>query len=103
MAKTGNHSDSIQLTEQEAIQIKQQLVNISQIDQQIAKLHRELTLECHRLEIIWQSIYRRNLLEKIRQDNKIKEIDLRVPPAIENGKLRIEIAEEHMVRVVRNG
>jgi hypothetical protein len=95
--------NGFQLTEEEADIIRWRLKRIVQIDGQIVSLREELEAECNALEMAWQSAYRRNLLDKLKQGVETKHSDFHVPPAIENGELKIALTEEYKTRVVRNG
>ena len=95
--------NDFQLTKKEANLIKQHLNRIVQIDRQMAGLRADLETECNALETAWENTYRRNLLDKLKQGIKLNESDFHVPPAIENGELKLIITEEHRTRVVKNG
>ena len=92
-----------QLTRKEADIIRRHLNSIVQIDRHMADLREDLETECNALETGWQNAYRRNLLDKLGQGMKLDERDFYVPPAIENGELKLIITEEHRTRVVKNG
>ena len=98
-----SETDSFQLSKEEADLIKQHLGRIVQVDRQMANLRGELEAECDSLEIAWQNAYRRNLLDKLKQGIEMKKSDFHVPPAIENGELKIVLTEEYKARVVNDG
>ena len=98
-----NEMDDFELTREEADLIKRHLNRIVQIDRQMANLRGELEAECDSLEVAWQNAYRRNLLDDLQQGVEIKQDDFHVPPAIENGELKIILTEERITKVVRNG
>jgi len=92
-----------QLTRKEADIIRQHLNCIVQIDRHMAGLREDLETECNALETAWQNAYRRNLLDGLKQGMNLDESDFHVPPAIEDGELKLIITEEHRTRVVKNG
>ena len=94
---------NFRLAKQEAISLRQHISQIIRLDRQVADLQRDLAAECNALETAWQNAYRRNLLETVEHGRKIAKEDLCIPPAIEDGEIKIIITDEHSVRVVRNG
>lgn len=91
------------LAKQEVISLRQHISQIIRLDRQVADLQKDLAEECNALETAWQNAYRRNLLEMVEQGRKIVKEDLCIPPAIEDGEIKIIITDEYSVRVVRNG
>jgi hypothetical protein len=91
------------LAKQEAISLRQHISQIIQLDRQVADLQNDLAAECKALETTWQNAYRRNLLEMVEQGRKMVKEDLCIPPAIEDGEIKIIITDEYSVRVMRNG
>jgi hypothetical protein len=94
---------NFRLAKQEAISLRQHISQIIRLDRQVADSQRDLAAECNALETAWQNAYRRNLLEMVEQGRKIVKEDLCIPPAIEDGEIKIVITNEYSVRVVRNG
>ena len=93
--------DVLLLTDKESTVLKQHLSRILRIDRQIAILQKELISECDMLEIVWQNIYRRYLLDMVSSGVKVSE--LHVPSAIVDGSLRLAFMDERRVKVVKNG